>query len=77
MPLKSWLQQLGGGGGQLKVSTRFQICELMLSMGKSERQFYEEFDDFDRAQILATQRTKINMALVQEKFPIPKGKGKR
>jgi hypothetical protein len=53
----------------LTTSVRFQICKLALSMGKSERKFYEEFDEWERAQMLATYQAEIEMANIQQRYP--------
>ena len=47
-------------------------------MGKSEQQFYDQFDDLERAQIIATYQTEREIEWVQSEYPLrqPKqGKG--
>jgi len=62
----------------LTTSLRFIVCKIALQMGLSESQFYDKFDDLDRAQIIATYQTINEIEWVQVEYPIPspkKGKG--
>lgn len=47
-------------------------------MGMSEKRFYDEFDDLERAQLIATYQTQNEIEWVQVEYPLrmPKqGKG--
>jgi hypothetical protein len=82
-PLRFWTEQLADIHGDLTTSTRFQICQLAMNVFRtSEQKFFEMFDEFERAQILATYRTEIDIEIAKDKFPIPtrppkRRKGKR
>ena len=61
----------------LTSSIRYTICKVALSMGMSEQRFYDEFDELERAQILATYQTEREIEWVQVEFPLRMpGKGK-
>lgn len=53
----------------MRISERCQICDLAFEMGLSEAQFYERFDPLERAQLLATYRSKLKRELVMVKYP--------
>jgi len=47
------------------------ICKLALSLGLSENQFFDKFDDLERAQLIATYQTQNEIAWVQIEYPLP------
>jgi hypothetical protein len=51
------------------ISTRCEVCDLAFTMGKSEDQFYREFDPWERAQLLATYRSMEKRKRVVMDFP--------
>jgi len=57
------------------------IADLALEMGKSRTEFYEQYDQYDRAQLVATYQSKMDRNSVRAMFPVPtkrkKGMGKR
>jgi len=55
----------------LITSTRYVICKLALSLGLSENQFFDKFDDLERAQLIATYQTQNEIAWVQIEYPLP------
>jgi uncharacterized protein (DUF433 family) len=62
----------------MTTSARFTVCKVALQMGLSEQQFYDQFDDLERAQIIATYQTEREIEWVQVEYPLrqPKqGKG--
>ena len=54
----------------LTTSTRYMIDKLALSLGKSEKQFFKQFDDLERAQMLATYQTQNEIVWVQVEYPL-------
>lgn len=56
-------------GGPMQISQRCQICDLAFEMGLSEAQFYQRFDPMERAQLLATYRSRAKRELVVIKYP--------
>ncbi len=69
-----------GGEGRARgmtYTTRCLVCDLAFEMGKSEQQFYEEFDLYERSQLLATYRSRMNRETVMARFPPPPRKGDR
>jgi len=54
----------------MTTSTRYQICKLALSLGMSERQFFTRFDEWERAQMLATYRAGADIQWLQNAFPV-------
>ena len=55
----------------LITSTRYMICKLALSLGLSESQFFDKFDDLERAQLIATYQTQNEIAWVLDLYPLP------
>ena len=55
----------------LTTSRKYQICKIAFQMGKSERELYELYDEYDRAQLLATYQTDNEIVWVQTAFPLP------
>jgi hypothetical protein len=43
-------------------------------MGLSEREFFDRFDDLDRAQLIATEQTENEIAWVQVEYPLKQPK---
>lgn len=79
-PLSFWtgLYERGTAKAPLTTSIRYSICKLALSMGLSEQQFYDQYDDLERAQLVATYQTENEIEWVQAEYPLrmPKqGKG--
>lgn len=48
----------------MSMGMRCEICDLALEMGMSEGQFYEKFGFYERAQLLATYRSKARRVAV-------------
>jgi len=58
----------------MTINTRCQICDMAWDMEKSEQQLYREFDEYERAQLLATYRSQQHRSLVTRKFPVKRRK---
>lgn len=54
----------------LMTSANYVVCNLALSMGLSKNQFFDKFDDLERAQLIATYQTKNEIAWVQIEYPL-------
>jgi hypothetical protein len=61
----------------MTYSTRCLLCDLAFEMRMSEQQFYDEFDLYERSQLLATYRSRLNRDAVMARFPPPPRKGKK
>jgi hypothetical protein len=48
------------------MNLRCEVCDLAFEMGMSENQFYRKFGYYERAQLLATYRSKSRRAGVIE-----------
>lgn len=60
----------------LMMSTRYTLCKMALfELGLSEREFYDKYDDLERAQLIATYQTHQEIQWVQVEFPLKTGKG--
>lgn len=71
-PLKFYTSLYEGSDARapLTTSARYVIDKLALSLGKSERQFFEQFDDLERAQMIATYQTQNEIAWVRVEYPL-------
>lgn len=56
--------------GPMTISRRCEICDLAFEMGMSESDFYWRFDPWERAQLLATYRSKMKRGMVVVDYPI-------
>jgi len=56
----------------MTFNTRCEICDLAWDLGMSEQKFFSEFDQFERAQLLATYRSKKGREFVMQRFPMRK-----
>jgi hypothetical protein len=55
----------------MTTSTRFQVCKMALFvLGLSERQFFTRFDEWERAQMLATYLADLYTQWLQNAFPL-------
>lgn len=54
------------------MSTKCLVCDIAWELGKSERQFYEDFSYEERAQLYATYVSRKDRASVMAAHP-PKG----
>lgn len=75
-PLETWIEvdrrrkEEVGAKPILTTSMRFQICKMALYvLGISERKFFERFDEWERAQMLATWQRVNEIDWVQTAFP--------
>lgn len=75
-PLATWIEvdrrrkEEVGAKPILTTSTRFQICKMALYVLEiSERKLFERFDEWERAQMLATWQTENEITWVQTAFP--------
>jgi len=51
------------------------VCDIAWELGLSESEFYDKYDSYDRAQLIATYRSKNDRAWVMNAFPIKQRKG--
>lgn len=58
----------------MTINFRCLICDLAFEMGKSEQQFYDEFEKHEREQLLATFRNRRNRDYVMAQYPVPRGR---
>lgn len=65
-PLRHWLAFIGSS--PLTCNERFLVCQIALELGLSEKQFFERFDEFERAQIIATRLAMRHIEAVQSRF---------
>lgn len=56
-------------GGAMRISERCEICDLAWEMGLSEAEFYGRFDPMEKAQLLATYRSRARREAVMVKYP--------
>jgi hypothetical protein len=56
--------------GPMTISHRCEICDLAFEMGLSEAAFYRRFDIWERAQLLATYRSKMKRSMVVVDYPV-------
>lgn len=54
----------------MRISRRCQICDLALDMNLSEAEFYQRYDPMERAQLLATYRSKAKREAVVIEYPV-------
>lgn len=57
-------------GGPMRISRRCEVCDLALEMGLSEAEFHSRYDPMEKAQLLATYRSKAKRELVVVKHPV-------
>jgi hypothetical protein len=55
--------------GGMTVSQRCQICDLAWEMRLSEGEFYRQYDPYERAQLLATYRSRLRRDYVIIEYP--------
>jgi len=53
----------------MSTSLRCTICDVAYSLGKSEMEFFKEYDQYERAQLIATYQSKAERATVVSIFP--------
>jgi hypothetical protein len=77
-PLSFWtgLYERRDSKSPLTASARYTVCRLALQMGMSEAQFYDRFDELERAQLVATYQTQNEIEWVQHEYPLERP-GKR
>lgn len=56
--------------GPMRISRRCEVCDAAWEMGLSEAEFQRRFDPMERAQLLATYRSKGKRECVVAKFPV-------
>jgi hypothetical protein len=56
----------------MTMSPRCEMCDIAWEYKLSEKEFLERFDEFDRAQLLATYRSKMQREFVMSAFPLPR-----
>lgn len=54
------IEDVLGQGGDLTFSFRCLVCDLAYSLGLSEEEFYNRYDASQRAQLVATYRSKLD-----------------
>jgi len=54
----------------MRISRRCEVCDLAFEMGLSEAEFHARFDLMEKAQLLATYRSKAKRELVVVKYPV-------
>lgn len=59
--------------GSMQISLRCQICDLAFELGMSEGQFDRRFPFWERAQLLATYRSKMKRSMVVVDYPVKAG----
>lgn len=55
--------------GAMLFSQRCEICDLAWEMGLSESEFHRRFDPMEKAQLLATYRSRARREAVVLKYP--------
>lgn len=73
-PLEHWAEKLPS---HMTSSMRCVICDLAWELGKSEEQFFEAYRMEERAQLLATYRSRMSRAAVMAEFPVKRDDGSR
>lgn len=46
------------------------VADLALEMGKSRAELFEQYDEYDRAQLVATYQSKMDRSSVRAMFPV-------
>jgi hypothetical protein len=59
-------------GSPMRISRRCEVCDLAFEMGLSEAEFHARYDPMEKAQLLATHRSKAKRELVMVKYPVEK-----
>jgi len=54
----------------MRISRRCEIADLAFEMGLSEAEFHNRYDPMEKAQLLATYRSKAKRELVVVKHPV-------
>jgi len=54
----------------MRISRRCEVCDLAFEMGLSEAEFMMKYDRMERAQLLATYRSKAKREVVVAKYPV-------
>ena len=80
-PLSHWMRLARGRADLLglRMAPRCEMCDLAWEMKLSEKEFLERFDEFERAQLLASYRNRNKRNFVMSAFPLPqrRRKGKK
>lgn len=72
-----WLMKSQGGSSSgLDYSERCEICDVAWALEMSEKGFFDKFDSYERAQLIATYRSKMEREFVVSMFPQKPPKGK-
>ena len=67
--LDSWLSHPKAIRGRLmSTSARCVICDVAWALGKSEMEFFSDYDQYERAQLIATYQSKVERATVVSLF---------
>jgi hypothetical protein len=56
--------------GPMRISRRCEIADLAFEIGLSEAEFHGRYDPMEKAQLLATYRSKAKRELVVVKYPV-------
>lgn len=59
--------------GAMQTSLRCQLCDLAFELGMSEGKFNRHFPFWERAQLLATYRSKMKRSMVVIDYPVASG----
>lgn len=59
-PIEHWPVK----SSRMTINMRCEVCDLAFDMGMSEEQFYKRFGFYERAQLLATYRSKARRVAV-------------
>jgi len=54
----------------MRISRRCEVCDLAFEMGLSEAEFMAKYDPMERAQLLATYRSRAKRQIVASKYPV-------
>ena len=57
-------------GGPMRISRRCELCDVAFEMGLSEAEFQWRFEPMERAQLLATYRSRMKREVVVIKHPV-------
>jgi hypothetical protein len=63
--------------GLMSTSIRCTICDVAWALGKSEMEFFHDYDQYERAQLIATYQSKAERSTVASLFPPKVKKGGR
>jgi hypothetical protein len=54
----------------MRISRRCELCDLALDMNMSEAEFTAKYDPMERAQLLASYRSRAKRSIVVSKYPV-------